>query len=264
VGGGDYSYAKGKADEATVDNWFNQNEVLMSEAPFMPAFGNHEKDTSQRYFTRFALPPPENYYSFRYGGAHFLMIDTNIGYLPGTPQRSFIEADLMAAALDPGVNWIFAVFHDPPFAVGSFFPDLTARAELSPLFDKWGVDVVINGHAHRYERSFPVLSDGTATDLNPSQYTSPGAPIYLITGGGGADPQFGCAAAPWNAYCENTQEFLEFEVTPVSVQVSAIGVDGVAIDGFTLRRHRCSHNPAPCRRSGRRAAACVSRATGVR
>jgi predicted phosphodiesterase len=252
VGAGDYWYSD---DEDNVDEWFNINEPLMSQAPFMPARGNHEggnHETSypNRYPTRFALPPPENYYSFRYGASHFLIVDTNIDLKPGSSQRDFIEADLQAAAADPGVRWIFAVHHHPPFS-STTFESLTVRDELSPVYDRWGVDVVITGHAHLYERTFPVKADGTVASFEISAYENPSAPIYTVTGGGGASPNPGdikCSSDrdAWSAKCLEVFEFLEFHVTPTSAQLTTIGKDGVVLDGFTLQKPDSEPpNPAP-------------------
>ena len=242
VGAGDYWYSD---DENNVDRWFNINQPLMSQAPFMPARGNHEGGNHEtaypnRYTTRFALPPPENYYSFRYGGAHFLVVDTNIDYTPGSVQRSFIESDLQAAASDPAVRWTFAIHHHPPFS-SSTYQSLTVRGQLSPLYDRWGVDVVISGHAHLYERTFPVKSTGTVASTDTSEYTNPGAPIYMVTGGGGASPppgQVKCSSTTqsWSVKCLEVFEFLEFRTTPLTIELSAIDSSGLVFDRFTLRR----------------------------
>ncbi len=235
VGAGDYWYSGGA--EARTDEWFNISQPLFSEATFMPSRGNHEVDKAPNdYFTRFALPQPETYYSFQYGGAHFLIIDTNQDFSTGSPQRSFIESDLQTAASDPSVKWTFAVFHHPPFASSSTFQNLTVRQELSPLFDRWGVDMVVTGHAHFYERTFPVRSDGTPLSTDSLLYVSPGAPIYVITGGGGADPRSTCSANKqvWSVTCQTVYEFLKIHVTSSYVQVATIGIDGKTLDGFTL------------------------------
>lgn len=245
VGAGDYWYAIGSSDEATVDQWFNQNQGHMSAAPFMPAFGNHEKDTSKRYYTRLALPPPENYFSYNYGGAHFLIIDTNVGFAPGSAQRAFIETDLQNAAADASVDWIFVALHHPPFASSSTYQNQIVRNELSPLFDSFGVDVVLTGHAHFYERTYPVRANGSRASTNQSDYTNPGAPIYMVTGGGGADPQSQCSSsrAAWSVTCRSVYEFLEITVSPTTIQLSAIDPNGATIDGFTLRNTNKAPTP---------------------
>lgn len=243
VGAGDYWYSS-CTDEGDVDDWFNMNQALFSQAPFMPARGNHEggnheTDCADRFPTRFALPSPENYYSFRYGGAHFLIVDTNLGYGRGSQQRNFIESNLQSASSDPYVKWTFAVFHHPPFSTTTF-EDTTARSELSPLFDRYGVDVVITGHAHVYERTFPVRADGTVLSRNLSEYTNPGAPIYMVTGGGGASPYPGdikCGSSePWSAKCVEVFEFLEFRVTGTEILLSATDKNSQVFDTFALRR----------------------------
>lgn len=244
VGAGDYWYSD---SDSSIDDWFNINQDHMSQAPFMPAVGNHEvclpdacHDPAQ-YFTRFSLPPPESYYSFYYGGAFFLIIDTTGDYSLGSPQRNFIDSELLKASVNSSVKWTFAVLHYPPFASSWGFSEL--RNELSPVFDNWGVDVVITGHAHLYERTFPVRADGTVMQSHPSRYNDSRAPLYTVTGGGGASPFPGSSISstqcpsdpePWSARCLEVFEFLEFNVTSTRVVMSAIAGNGTIVDGFTL------------------------------
>ena len=243
VGAGDYWYSGGA--ETATDQWFNINQQLMSTAAFMPSRGNHE--SLNDFLVRFSLPPPETYYSFQYGATHFLVIDTNQNFTTGSPQRSFIESDLQQAASNPSVKWVFAIFHHPPFASSSSFQSLTARQELSPLFDRYGVDMVFSGHAHFYERTFPVKSDGTRVSTDPFLYVNPGAPIYLVTGGGGADPRSMCSATKqvWSVTCITVYEFLQIHVSSNFIQLAAVGIDGKAFDGFTLTKGSTADTTSP-------------------
>lgn len=249
VGAGDYWYV-GSSSDSGVDEWFVQNEPHMSRAPFMPAVGNHEvapqEPNPNRFPTRFSLPPPENYYSFRYAGAHFIIIDTNINYSAGSLQRLFIESDLLLASSSGSpVDWIFAVLHHPPFASNSDFMDLSVRKELSPLFDLYGVDVVITGHAHFYERTYPVYANETLADSDPSRSTDPSAPIYLVTGGGGASPDVSCGSKrSWSVTCQSsTYEFLDFRVTQDRIVLSSTLSNGTAFDGYTLEAPGAVNSP---------------------
>src|SRR4029079_1932896 len=67
------------------------------------------------------------------------------------------------------------------------------REAYHPLFDKYGVDFVLQGHAHDYQRSYPLQfdqkdeKDPIITDKNPEKYNDPNGEIYAIVGTGGED-----------------------------------------------------------------------------
>jgi len=144
-------------------------------------------------------------YSFDYGDAHFLCLDANTYIDPTDPAlQSWIESDLSGSS----AVWKFAVFHHPPFNVGGEHYGEQHMRALSPLFEKHGVDIVLNGHEHTYQRTMPLRFDpkdisrakvtGTNNRLVPgnftvdrkfdgSEVTKPDGVIYIVTGAGGND-----------------------------------------------------------------------------
>ena len=117
-----------------------------------------------------------------------------------TAQLTWLDADLNAANADRANHpFIIVVGHRGLFSTSNHAADkdvLAARGALAPIFDKYSVDLVINGHDHEYERSKPLKAG------NPPS----GEPVvgsgttYVICAGAGADPYaVGTAQADFNA-----------------------------------------------------------------
>jgi predicted phosphodiesterase len=148
-----------------------------------PVLGNHEFDytASLRLLERLGLPG--RYYSFRAGPAEFFMLDSTppeFGGDGGAAQLSWLEDRLRRST----ARWQIAVLHHPPYSSGRRRPgDLVARAALEPLFVEHGVDLVLTGHDHHYERTAPQAgityivagSGAKLTDVGRSSFTASSA-----------------------------------------------------------------------------------------
>ncbi|UKZ72479.1 hypothetical protein TrVFT333_000108 [Trichoderma virens FT-333] len=143
------------------------------------------------------LANPPFWFSFEYGMAHIVMIDTETDFanapdgpdgsagLNGGPfgapnqQLQFLEADL--ASVDRNVTpWLIVAGHRPWYSTGGSgcAPCQTA---FEGLFYKYGVDLGVFGHVHNSQRFFPVFN-GTA---DKAGMTNPKAPMYIVAGGAG-------------------------------------------------------------------------------
>ena len=92
-------------------------------------------------------------YSFDYGDAHFLCLDSNRYIDPNDAAlQQWIASDLPAS----DATWKFVVFHHPPFNVGNEHYEVQHMRVLAPLFEAHGVDMVLSGHEHNYQRSRPI------------------------------------------------------------------------------------------------------------
>ena len=92
-------------------------------------------------------------YSFDYGDAHFLCLDSNTYVDPTDPGwKAYIEADLSGT----DARWKFVVYHHPAFNVGLEHYNEQHMRVLSPLFEAHGVDFVLHGHEHNYQRTRPL------------------------------------------------------------------------------------------------------------
>lgn len=172
---GDNAYENGTdADYQTAV--FNMYPGVLRQTPLWPTIGNH--DTAQStdppsnlpYFQMFTLPTAgeaggvasgtEKYYSFNYGNIHFICLDSmTSSRATGSPMLTWLEQDLSQNAQP----WVIAFWHHPPYTRGSHNSDTEAqlaemRTNVLPILESWGVDLVLAGHSHSYERSF--LIDG--------------------------------------------------------------------------------------------------------
>ncbi len=114
-------------------------------------------------------------YSYDFGDAHFLCLDSNI-YVDPTADalQRWIEADL--AATD--ARWRFVVYHHPAFNVGAHHFKEQQMRVLCPLFEKYHVDFVLSGHEHNYQRTLPLRfaprSDAKARAVQTKDRVVPG------------------------------------------------------------------------------------------
>jgi 3',5'-cyclic AMP phosphodiesterase CpdA len=145
---------------------------LIAHKPFWPSIGNHDYENLHNYLRYFALPPPERYYSFSYGGVLFLSLDSN---RYDTEQKSWMRSVLRSDA-----RCKVAFFHHPLWSSGLGYRNRVRkrrREKIAAILERGGVDLVLNGHVQNYERSKPLR--GGRVDRRRGI-------VYVVTGGGGA------------------------------------------------------------------------------
>jgi predicted phosphodiesterase len=115
---------------------------------FYASLGNHDDDGQTQY--KLFNMNGRKYYSFRpKNGVRFFALDSN--YVDDK-QLDWLARELAAS----GSDWKIAFFHHPLYSSGETHGSADAQRELlEPLFVKHGVDVVITGHEHFYERTKP-------------------------------------------------------------------------------------------------------------
>ena len=215
-----------------VQQFFPSMQPLISRVAFFPVLGNHEQN-ADAYYHYMSLPDPEYYYSFRYGNADFFMIDTNQKVGPGSEQFQWLEQSLRQSTS----RWRFVCHHHPPFSsdendYGDLWKtrqstrgDLRAR-QLVPLYERYEVDVVWNGHIHSYERTWPVR-DGRAVET--------GAPLYMITGGGGGSLE---TPGPFRPFFQNNvrrgHHAVMVYVNGGTLELKAFSLEGQLFDSLKL------------------------------
>ncbi len=176
---GDNAYETGTDAEyqAAV---FDMYPNLLKALVLWPALGNHDAFNAQVFLRAFDLPAAgeagglpsgtETYYSFDYGTVHFVCLDSAASSrLPGSPMLTWLRADLARNRLP----WVIAYWHHPPYSKGSHDSDaeielVEMRQGANPILEEAGVDLVLAGHSHAYERT--VLLDrhyGPSTSLVP-------------------------------------------------------------------------------------------------
>ena len=181
---GDMAYQTGR-DVEFQTRFFEMYESTLRNSVCWPTMGNHEGATSSGktgigpYYDAYVVPTrgetggvasgTEAYYSFDYANIHFICLDSHdLSRKPGDPMASWLKADLEKAKAD----WLIAFWHHPPYTKGSHDSDketdLTEMRKLiMPIIEAGGVDVVLTGHSHIYERS--MLMDGAYATLTVSE-----------------------------------------------------------------------------------------------
>jgi hypothetical protein len=136
--------------------------------------GNHDYDSSATaegtlsYFGERAGPPGKGYYSFDIGTWHVVVLNSNGSYVPfnaTSEQQAWLASDLQANA---SKRCIMAIWHHGRYFSSSSAGGLerTTQASLWSRLYSGGVDVILNGDAHFYERLRPMLPDGTVDEVN--------------------------------------------------------------------------------------------------
>ncbi len=192
LGLGDYSY------EPSADCWLKKVKPLYQDksGKMQISIGNHEdspKEDLNKYLSSFGMK--SQYYSFTVKNVHFLVISTEIPYKSGSAQYKFVVNDLSKASTNKNVDWIVVIFHrimyTSPTSCSSCPGISDLRNAYHPLFDKYGVDIVLQGHAHDYQRTFPLQynpkdsSKPIIISKDPTKYTDPNGSIFAIIGSGG-------------------------------------------------------------------------------
>ena len=199
------------------DIFFDTTRDLMKNVPLYPALGNHEQN-AQNYYDLFYPPAGggkdnKQWYSFDYGNAHFVCLDSDVRY--STDQIAWLETDLARVA--DRVQWIFVNFHHPPHSSGSHGSEYATMPKWIDAFERYGVDIVFNGHDHHYERS-----------LNNDIW-------YIVTGGGGAPLRaVNQKPNPYQVYAERTLHFCKLQIDGAQLSFEMIRADGTIADTFIM------------------------------
>lgn len=216
---GDLCYANLATDRLrTWDDWFANNSRSARNRPWMPAPGNHENERGngpigyQAFQTYFRVPDAGGdpvsrglWYSFTAGGCRIIAVanddicyqDSGNSYVRGYSagaQKRWLAGELARARADRGIDWIIVFMHQTAVSTADHAngADRAIREEWLPLFDTYGVDLVLCGHEHHYERSHPVRGVLGTDTLTPKPVdtrtdlvdTSKGT-VHVVIGGGG-------------------------------------------------------------------------------
>jgi 3',5'-cyclic AMP phosphodiesterase CpdA len=147
---GDVVYFEGK-DQDYAANFYLPFKDLIARVPIFPVLGNHDLETAngQPWLDNFVLPGDERSYSFSYGNAFFVALDSHRANINSA---RWLEAQL--AKTDR--LWRFAFCHVPPLSNHKNRRNHADAIRLwLPLFEKYKVDVVFSGHDHMYTRFKP-------------------------------------------------------------------------------------------------------------
>ena len=296
---GDNAYNSG-TDAEYQANMFNIYTNLLRNTVTWPTLGNHETAQSYTYsdvyphFLVFTLPTAgqaggvasstEHYYSFDYGMVHFICLDSMTSDLTtntpasGSPGGAGAMAQWLRTDLATTTNrWIIAYWHHPPYTKGSHDSDSTGdsaahmnymRERMLPILEAGGVDLVLSGHSHVYERtclinghyglsgtfdnSTMIIQGGNGRDANA--YLKPenaiGTPIgnrgavYTVCGNSGANGSLMTLPTSWNSMMiarypgsGSTHGSMVLDITTNRLDARFLTQNGVTNnDWFTIRK----------------------------
>ncbi len=293
---GDNAYNLG-SDAEYGTNFFTPygggTKNILRNHKLYPSPGNHDYNNSQTlasrrlrtwpYFTNFTLPQnaecggvastKPNYYSFDIGNVHFLSLDSHgqeqtdadshMGTNSATTvMKNWITADLAANTK----KWVIAYWHHPPYTKGSHNSDteqqlIDIRANFVRFLELKGVDMIIAGHSHAYERSylmknfsgnwntFTTAAHAVSTSTAKYDGTVGAAPykynstpldhgtVYIVAGNTGATnsstTNFGAFAMPWAVA---TPGIFYIEVEDNRLQGKMLRSNGVLFDSVTIMK----------------------------
>jgi hypothetical protein len=173
---------------------FDEHADMLRTSPVYSVFGNHEGFSSNSvtqvgpYFDMFSFPTAgeaggvasgtEAYFSFDYANLHFIVLDSEQApNAPVTPMLTWLVSDLQATTAD----WVIAMWHRPPYSRGLLhdsdveMQEINMRQYVVPILDDYGVDLVLGGHSHSYERSYFLDGHyGLAATFGDSNKVDPG------------------------------------------------------------------------------------------
>ncbi len=193
---GDNAYNSGTDEEYQYAMFENMYEDKMKNTASWSCLGNHDGYTADSptqsgpYYDIFTFPTTgeaggvasgtEAYYSFDYGNIHFIVLesyetDRNVG----GPMYNWALSDIQSTTQE----WIVAIWHHPAYTKGSHDSDNVndsagsmqdMRENFLPILEENGVDLVMSGHSHSYERSYFVNGHyGNSTTFDPAVHTIP-------------------------------------------------------------------------------------------
>jgi len=283
---GDNAYLNGTEDEYQAAVFDTYTEELRS-LPLWPTLGNHDGRSADSetgsgvYYDLFTLPTrgeaggvpsgTEAYYSFDHGDIHFVCLNSHdVDRSTDGAMLTWLRADLEAAAAS-GARWVIAFWHHPPYSKGSHDSDTEAqliemRERALPILEAGGVDLVLGGHSHAYERSLlldrhygrsdtltpaMVLDGGDGRPEGTGAYAKPtGAPsphegaVYVVAGSSG---RIGPGPLDHPAMTVSLRELgsLVLDIDGNRLDATFLDADGLAADRFTLLKGPEDPPPPP-------------------
>lgn len=264
------------------ENWYKEGAPFLADHLVYHSLGNHETygdPGSINYLDQFVLPEngnfTERHYSFQFGNAVFIMLDTELPQTNETGreklarQTKWLKKEIRKYRGDEAANykeWVIISFHSPFFTIDKHMGAMTGNNKKNPgydflgawwkdVFDKYGVDVIINGHSHCYMRSVPLLLVGNGKDGGDLTFNNDGLPdkparkvdygnkpgqgrLQVVTGGYGAPLQKGknlFYKDQW--YVDNYKSefhYCIFTIDGKTLTMKVIDIKGNEIDSRTI------------------------------
>jgi hypothetical protein len=209
---GDNDYLKSpsqfRANWQTAFGWARRSGLRVGGV-----LGNHDYELGRGAYELKTLGMPRRYYTRRLGEVQLFFLDSNA---ITTGQTRWLARQLASSP----ATWKIALFHHPPYTCGGHAGDTDVVRSWAPLFERYGVQLVLSGHDHDYQRFAP--RNG----------------VTYVVHGGGAAPRYRlhrCPSSypPWvRRFSEHG--FLYVSATDERLDVSAVNMRGHVRDHFAL------------------------------
>ena len=197
--------------------FFSQFSAAIRAQTFFPANGNKEYYSDGEFWNAFPMPGTNHsWYSYDWGDAHILVLDSEQPFSPGTDQYTFAQNDLAA---HQGARWRIVAIQRPPYSSAtSNTSSKPVQQYLVPLFQAQHVQLVLSGNTHNYERTRPLVDGAPVTT---------GGITYVVSGAGGNGfNTFQLSPPAYSAFREASYyEFVKVTVSPSRITVDAIRAD---------------------------------------
>lgn len=277
---GDNAYTDG-TDAEYQSAVFDIYADMLQRSVLWPAFGNHDAlsassaTQSGPYYDIFSLPRAgeaggiasgtEAYFSFDYANIHFIVLNTeDILNLDPTSMVNWLSSDLAANHQE----WTIALWHRPPYSKGSHDSDTEGsmvwmRETIVPILEESGVDLVLAGHSHSYERSYLLdghygasstltaamkKDDGNGAVGGDGAYVKlPGAhqgAVYAVVGCSGSLSN-GQLNHPAMVSSQLEYGSMVLDVAADRLDAVFLGNTGDVLDNFTMIKSGTSPSPSP-------------------
>jgi acid phosphatase type 7 len=233
---GDHAYPHGSSDNFAecYDPYWGQFKARTRPSP-----GNHEYETPGasayfHYFGRAAGDTEGGYYSFDLGSWHMISLNSNCGEGelrcgPGSPQGRWLKEDLAANEEEEACT--LAYFHHPLFTSGAYRPGIKRVQRLWQILYAAGVEVVLNGHDHNYQRFAPQDWQGR---VDPED----GIRQFVVGTGGRSLYQISQPIANTEVYNDDAFGVLELTLRPKRYDWEFVPVEGeIFSDAGSTRCH---------------------------
>lgn len=217
--------AQGSKYEQWKPQYFDPLRGVSEHIPIFPCLGNHEQNAIH-YYNYHSVPDDQGevYYSFDYGNAHIISLNSNARDAPfelGEKQTEWLIEDLKK---NKDATWKFVYFHHPLFRSHPTRGITAQRWVWQPVFEEYGVDLVLNGHDHYYMRSYAI-----------GRYTGEAkrGVYHLISGGGGANT-YPIVPKEHAAFRRRIHHVTAIDVMGDRLIGRAIDIDGNIFDAFVI------------------------------
>jgi 3',5'-cyclic AMP phosphodiesterase CpdA len=214
------------------DSFFSNAASIFDRRQLAPVIGNHECQGGHPslYLKQFALPiqgPPgleaERAYAFEYGNALFVILDSNLD--PET-QAAWLEEQLA----NTQATWKFVTYHHPAYSSAPNRDNRRLRDAWTPLFDKYHVDLALQGHDHAYLRTHPLHNQQRV------ESTQEGT-VYIVSVSG--TKMYSQAERDTTAFGMtkvSTYQVLDIQISGDRLLYRAYDIDGTLRDEFVIEK----------------------------